>query len=312
MTRRVLITGASGFLGKNQLLFSRDRWQITAVYHQQQDFPQWLRDFGADQNVTAIRCDLTNPEDVQRLFTAGYDAILHLAANGDPAHSVKHPDDDLRKNTLTTLNLLQHVPFKRFVYFSSGAVYHRTQGNVSPQTPVEPTLPYAISNLASERYVQSLAGHREHIVVRFFGAYGPFEPERKIYTRLVRAFAIEHKNTFQLQGDGRNLIDAMAVKDACEIIHRIVEDRIQQPVIDVGSGTPVTLRALVEEAARIFGVKNLKIDCIGSVPEYIEFRMDAVPLKNIYGFAPRISLADGLRELHRHLKTFDLSSYVAP
>ena len=55
-------------------------------------------------------------------------------------------------------------------------------------------------------------------MVRFFGAYGPYEASHKIYTRLVRAFALESRNTYTIYGDGANLIDAMYVDDAIDAV----------------------------------------------------------------------------------------------
>src|SRR6185436_15495120 len=106
------------------------------------------------RHVTPVACDLTDAADLSRLIaaTGPVDAVLYLAANGDPAASALRPVWDLKLNTLAPLLLLEQLRGGRFVFVSSGAVYDGLSGEVAPPTPVSPRLPYAISKLATEQY----------------------------------------------------------------------------------------------------------------------------------------------------------------
>src|SRR5262249_34044617 len=155
-----------------------------------------------------------------------------------------------------------------------GAVYDRQAGLVSRSTPAEPALPYAISKLAAERYVRFFAEHGavgHYLIVRFFGAYGPYEPKRKIYTRLVEAFAIRREKSFRVRGDGKNLIDAMFVSDAATAIVRMLRSDHWDTTVDLCTGSPLSIDELVCAAAKTFGVRGATIDHVGIVPEYIKF-----------------------------------------
>ena len=148
---RLLVTGASGFLGRNTLARVPSGWDVFAVYHRAVDFPAFVARERLG-HVRAVACDLTDVADVQALrHTIGeVDAALYLAANGDPAASARDPLGDLRLNALAPLTFLEHCPVPHLVYVSSGAVYDGLSGVVTPATPVNPRLPYAISKLASE------------------------------------------------------------------------------------------------------------------------------------------------------------------
>ena len=145
--------------------------------------------------------------------------MLYLAANGDPAASSKRPRWDLESNTVAFVNTLEQCPADHVVYVSSGAVYDGLHGDVTPATPVSPRLPYAISKLASEQYLQFFCERRgtvsSYVNVRFFGAYGPYEAARKITTKWLQALA-RGEREFVIRGDGRNLIDFMYVDDAVD------------------------------------------------------------------------------------------------
>lgn len=297
---KLLVTGASGFVGRNVLLATPREWSVTATYRNDASFPQFVREEGLS-HVTPLRIDLadagafTGMDEKQRSF----DACVYLAANGDPAYSDHAPAEDLRANALSIVNVVNACRFGHLLFFSSGAVYDGLQGSVGPASALHPTLPYAISKWASERYVmhaQKKGRIGSASIARFFGAYGPYEAERKIYGRLVRQFAFARSPKFTLRGDGRNLVDAMYVDDAVRAIRLILDRPGESATFDLFSGRPLSLRDLVTQAAATFGLQA-QIEYAGEVPEYIEFRSSDRTVETRFGFRPTIELADGLTRL---------------
>ncbi|HET7731206.1 MAG TPA: NAD(P)-dependent oxidoreductase [Usitatibacter sp.] len=299
---RVLVTGASGFIGKNVLLGLPAGASAVATYHRDAGFPAWLRGNGL-ASVEPLRVDLADTAAVAALDgrLKSFDACVYLAANGDPAYSAHAPVEDLRANALATLNTVTHMRFGHFVYFSSGAVYDGLRGDVGPASALAPTLPYAISKYAAERYVMH-ARKEGHVgkasVVRFFGAYGPYEASRKIYGRLVRQFAFERSPRFTIRGDGRNLIDAMYVEDTVRAVNLILARARDTRTFDLYSGAPLTLKDLVTTAADTFGLQA-QVELSGAVPEYIEFRSVDRTMRDEFGFEPAVALRDGLQRFER-------------
>ena len=303
----ILLTGASGFIGRNLLLRKEPEWRVYAMYRSAADFEEFVRAHGL-RDVHPIRCDLTTADEVRDLhgrIPTGFDAILHLASNGDPAASATDPADDLRRGPLATVQLLSSFSCRRAVFFSSGAVYDGHRGLVGPETRLNPTLPYAISKLASEQYVKAFRkrGRSDgYVILRFFGAFGPFEPARKIYTRMVRWAATAAAGAaFEIRGNGRNLIDAMAVEDTIRAVKRILASDVADEVVDFATGGPLTINELVERAMRALDRPDARLAHVGEVPEYVEFYASPGRMKELFDFRPEISLEEGLRRLKAHL-----------
>ena len=298
---RVLVTGASGFIGHNVLLRAPRDWDIVAVYHTTPGLEAFVERHRLT-HVRPVRCDLTNAADVQQLGRE-FDACLYLAANGDPAKSVERPGWDLQQGTLALVTCLEHIRFGHLVYGSSGAVYDGLSGAVTPATPVAPRLPYAISKLASEYYVRAFAERigtvGSFVNVRFFGAYGPYEPERKITTRWLRG-AMGGQREFPVRGNGENLIDFMYVDDAVDGFLKLTASAGFSGTVDFASGSPVSVNTVVTTMAKVLGA-DVTIRHEGHTEEYIQFHSVDQTMRERFGVTLSISFEDGVRRLHECL-----------
>jgi len=301
---KLLLTGASGFIGHNVLLRAPREWEIVAVSHRTPGLENFATAHGLS-NVRVEQCDLLETAAVQAM--AGRigrpDAMLYLAANGDPAASAAQPRWDLDSNTTAFVTTLEHCPSDHVVYVSSGAVYDGLTGAVTPATPVAPLLPYAISKLASEHYLRFFAERRQtvgsYVNVRFFGAYGPYEAPRKITTKWLSAIR-NGQREFVIRGNGENLIDFMYVDDAVDGFLAVTRAAGTRATVDFASGTPVSVNEVVQMMATVAGVE-VSITHEGTVAEYIEFRSVDTTMRETFGWVPRVSFEDGLQQLRTFL-----------
>jgi len=302
---KVLVTGASGFIGRNVLLRAPGDWQIVAVCHRSVDLDGFVRQHQL-ANVRTVRCDLTDAASVSRLAEGDgvFDACLYLAANGDPAKSADRPAWDLQLNTLALVTCLERIRVGHLVYVSSGAVYDGLTGAVTPATPVAPRLPYAISKLASEQYVRAFAERTKTVGsfmnVRFFGAYGPYEPIRKITTRWIQGL-MSGQREFAIRGDGENLIDFMYVDDAVDGLLALTSAAGYSGTLDFASGTPVSVNAVAQTMARVLGA-SVTIRHEGHTEEYIRFRSADTTMRDRFGVVPCVTFEDGVRRLYEFLQ----------
>jgi len=299
---KILLTGGLGFIGKNFLLHRPSDWQVFALDKtEDKNFQKKIK------NAKFFKVELMDKNMVRILAKKmpNFDVCLHLAANGDPALSVADPLWDLRSTTETLINVGVNFDIKKLIYLSSGAVYDGSRGLISKRTVVNPLLPYAISHLAAENYCQYFQKSgkiKEYLIIRFFGAYGPYEPSRKIYTNLVKAFGVKKQREFIVRGNGKNLIDAMFIEDAVKGIVAAISSKKTNLTVDFCKGDHPTVNQLVQGAASVFNIK-VGIKHHGQVPEYNQFYASPKEFEKLFGFRPEISLDEGLKKLEEWIRS---------
>lgn len=296
-----MLPGGLGFIGRNFLLRRPTHWQVVSLdIVEDKTFQKKIK------NAQFIRVDLADNNQVEKIsqkFKQKFDICLFLAANGDPAYSVTNPREDIFATTFSFINVLEAFRIKKLLYFSSGAVYEGYRGQVLVKILPSPTLPYAITHLACEEYAKFYQQSKRissYLIFRFFGAYGPYEPERKIYTKLVKAFAFKKTKEFVIRGNGQNQIDAMFVDDAVDGIIKAIKSAKTNLTVDFCAGKHLTINQLVKTSAAVFNQK-VSIRHQGEVPEYNRFYALSREFEQLFNFKPKISMEEGLRRLKEHL-----------
>jgi UDP-glucose 4-epimerase len=269
---KVLLTGASGFIGSHLRTVLPSDWDVVAP--------------------TQAECDLLVPDHVARL-PLDYDLGIHLAANVRLREGMANPHLEWDSLAMLT-NVLKYLRFGRFIYFSSGAVYEGHRGPVHPGLPVKPTLPYAIAKCAGEQVVKHYRTRMgtvgEYLILRSFGAYGPGEPSFKLPTRLLTA-----TEPVQIHGDGHNLVDFLYIDDLVQLVLLLVKGSPADATMDIAAHNPVSIRRIVETVREIRDLPPVTYG--GEATEYNRFFSVYNTVKQYYDYAPQTDLPTGLRAL---------------
>jgi nucleoside-diphosphate-sugar epimerase len=167
--KRVLVTGARGFIGK--YLVARLLGQGASIVGLTIDDDQ------GDDRVRWVKGDITDGSTIKGLC-GDIDVVLHLAAISNVDASVRNPVRTINTNTMGTTNLLEEARnggTKKFVYISSAHVYGVPQ--YVPVDEAHPTVPreaYAASKIASEQIVQAYGNSYglDHAILRPFNVFG--------------------------------------------------------------------------------------------------------------------------------------------
>lgn len=185
----ILVTGGAGFIGGHIVESLVRAGARVRVYD---NFSSGLRENLATvvRDVEIIEGDIL---DLERLTAAaeGCDVISHQAAQLEITHCIDDPIDDLRTNTVGTLNVLiasKRKGVKKVLNASSACVYGQAVDPPSDEqrSPTSPNWAYGVSKLAAEKYGQIWTEFNGIPVVSF--RYGIVCGEREWYGRVLTIF----------------------------------------------------------------------------------------------------------------------------
>src|SRR3989338_2114807 len=194
---KLLLTGASGFIGKNFLEFAPKDVEITGIYNNCKDIINFVKKKKLE-NVKLHKCDLTNKNEAKELYDnigKNFEYCIFLAGNVNVPLSKEDPMKDIEITVGSLLNTLQNCRIKRLVYMSTAGVYDGLKGKVEVNAKLNPTVPYCTSKLMAEQYVKfyhSIGKVDEYVILRFGGAFGKYS-ENKFMTKLVKDVCLHNK-----------------------------------------------------------------------------------------------------------------------
>lgn len=287
---KVLIVGASSFIGKNLVEAAPESWEVIATFNSDSSFPAFAK---RKDNVMPFNLDVSDAGSLDAFARKipEVDVILYLAANSDPKKSMETPALDLKVNVLGLVLLLERVRCRRLVYISSGAV---RLGSL---------VPYLIAKGTAEQYVKFFSDKDgfAYVILRPFETFGPYSPERKIFRKLVQQFD-SGKPEFTIYGDPSNLIDPLYIEDTVRALITVIESEKGNVTVDLCTGKPVAVKELVERVGKVYGI-NPRISVLDSrAPVNVHFVSDAKPMEEVFGFRASISLEDGIKKWQQFKK----------
>ena len=207
----VLVTGASGFIGRHVVRQLSATHHVTALDHQPPPAPH-------PAGVVEISCALRDGN----LPAIRFNAIVHLAALGGVRPSIERPLDYLETNLRGTLRLLEHARqhrTPRFIFASSSSVYGPTDGSPSSENdPLSPYSPYALTKQQGEQWGRLYAQlhNLDFIALRLFAVWGEGQrPDLALESFRRKILAGE---TITIHGDGSQRRDLTHVSDVARAV----------------------------------------------------------------------------------------------
>jgi dTDP-glucose 4,6-dehydratase len=307
--KRVLITGAAGFLGSHLC----DRF-IKEGYHV----------IGMDNLITG---DLKNIEHLFKLEHFEFyhhdvskfvhvpdklDYILHFASPASPIDYLKIPIQTLKVSSLGTHNLLGLAKAKgaRILVASTSEVYGDPL--VHPQTEdywgnVNPVGPRGVYDEA-KRFMEAMtmAYHTYHGVetriVRIFNTYGPrmrLNDGRVLPAFIGQALRGEDLTVF---GDGSQTRSFCYVDDLIEGIYRLLMSDYAGPV-NIGNPDEITISQFAEEIIKLTGTQQKVIYKPLPQDDPKQRQPDITLAKKLLGWEPKVHRSEGLKITYDYFKT---------
>ena len=297
---KILVTGGAGFIGSHVVDAYITAGHEVAVL----DDLSTGREANVNRAAPLHRVDIRDLAQVQNVVSSFKpDLVNHHAAQSEVPKSVADPGYDAQVNVVGGLNVLSACVDNSVgkVIFSStgGALYG--EPDVVPADedhPLRPLSPYGTSKLAFEQYLgtfQRTFGLR-FTVLRYANIYGARQDFHAEEGRVVAIFAshmIEGKSV-TIDGDGNQSRDMLHVGDVA-IANIAALDKGDGGTFHISTGVPVTINDLFRKLALLTEYKMEPRFGPPRTGDVYRIALDNTRAKEQLGWAPRISLEDGLQ-----------------
>lgn len=299
---RILVTGAAGFIGRWVVAELLERGHVVLPIDSlvAGDVAN-LEELAGHPNLLPFETGDVRDEAAVRRWTAGVDAVAHLAASISVQDSIDDPETTFENDVVGTFRVLEgaRAVGARVLFTSTCMVYDRatSPAGIGETHPTKPASPYAASKLSGEALTLSYfhAYGLPTTVVRPFNTYGPYQRSVgeggvvAIFTRLSLL-----GEQLRIYGDGTQTRDLLYAEDCARFIcDALLSDAATGRILNAGTGHDVPVNelaaAIEPDPARIVHVEH-----IHPQSEIAVLRCDAREARRVLGWEPRVALADGL------------------
>lgn len=293
----VLITGASGMVGRNLIGYFEEKGVGTVPT----DLAGW-----------EVSGDLLDKDFVfKTLASMDFDAVIHLAAITEIKKTIEDPRLCFEVNCFGTLNMLELAKKKgvsRIIVASSANVFGAPRTNpVTEESPFEPRVPYDYSKVIAEN--MAMAFYRSSglpvSITRSWLLFGEYDQPTRATIRFIRA-CLRNEPLALFNGGKDTTSPSHAVNYAKLTLSILSNDKAIGQTFNFGGERPVSIRELAETVRRLTGSSSeLRL-----LPPRSELEKDpqiSYPsiekIKKILGYSQELTFEEGLRRTIDWVKT---------
>jgi nucleoside-diphosphate-sugar epimerase len=323
--RPVLVTGGGGFIGFNlvsRLLREGARVRVADSFER----GGAGRLAPLERELELLEGDLRDAATAERACD-GREVVFHLASKvGSSDFYRRFPADVLLHNFMLDAQVLEAARrsgVQRYLQVSSAFVYpvdRQRQVDAAPLReeeayPPAPANSYGWAKLMAERALEYAAGQDDGglrgVVLRFSNVYGPHQSsdlERGSIVPVLVRRAVEYPRLqpFSIRGSGQETRTYCYVSDAVDAmllaVEKLSEHRFLGP-LNIGAEQPIRIVDLARQVIAVSG-KGMELECLPAPPPVtLSQTLDCSRARErLDGWQARVGLADGLREVFRHVE----------
>ena len=256
--RKVLVTGAGGFIGSHlvEALVKRGARTTTLVHYNSRNDWGWIEALPetVKKKLSVFPGDVRDPENVRKAVR-GQEVVFHLAALIAIPFSYEAPESYLSTNLRGTMNVLQaclEAKVQKLVHTSTSEVYGTAQYTpIDEKHPLQAQSPYAASKIGADKMAESYfySYQLPVTILRPFNTFGPRQSARAIIPTIITQACSGRKIAV---GSIKPIRDFMFVEDTVMGFLRIAESsKTVGETINIGTGQGITIKELIHIIQRI-------------------------------------------------------------
>lgn len=297
MTRRALVIGCTGFLGRTiSAELASNGWEVVGVARKSAD----------DFTYPVHEIDLVSQPIRGLLRDLAPELIVHAAGTASVAGSLVEPLNDFAQNVSACASLFDAVRHEthhtRLILLSSAAVYGNPASfPISESTPPNPISPYGYHKWLCEQLAQEY--HRVYglaiCTLRIFSAYGAGLRRQVLWDICQKVFTEQY---VELAGTGEETRDFIHAADIAAVVARLAgqSSAYDATPFNLASGQSVAIRSLAEMLiGELAPDTPLTFSGIRRLGDPMNWSADISRLKKLGVLSSSISLHEGIADYAR-------------
>jgi UDP-glucose 4-epimerase len=296
------LAGGGGFIGRALARLLADTGRQVRVLDRGADAPDAL-----DRRVQYVQCDVSDAAGLVAALS-GATELVDLSYASAARATFSNPIAEVLANVPVSVGVMQAavaLHLRRYVYVSSGGTVYGEQAvlPITEQALPTPVSPYGITKLTIERYAMLMQHHHRlpAVVLRPGNAYGPeqlpFTGQGFIATAVGSVLARKSVTVF---GDRGTVRDYVHVDDVAAAIVAALDCGVPGKFYNVGTGVGLDnmdIMDLIRGVAVPAGFE-VKVDFAPARSADVSSNvLDASALRLVSGWEPRITCAEGVRQV---------------
>ncbi len=312
-TRRILVTGAAGFIGSHSIKPLVERgYDVVGFDNLKTGALRNIARFSGFKNFRFVQGDLLRQEDIQSAIS-DVDAVMHFAANPDVKAGTADTKLDYEQNVHSTYNLLEAVrssKARKLVFASTSTVYGDADLLPTPEDygPLKPISLYGASKLACEALISgfSYSFGFESVAARMANIVGPMGGHGVISDFLMKLAS--NPKSLEVLGDGTQSKSYLHIDDCVSALLLCLEKSLGGfEVFNIGSENRISVLDIANIIFQELGLHDVKVVTTENVPggrgwvgDVKNMLLDTTKLKS-QGWRPTFDSAQAVRQTVRRL-----------
>lgn len=304
--KKVLICGASGFIGRNifEALLKNNEIEVVGSYNSHPFY----------SSTSSLRkVDLTNENSVNKLLDENFDVIIQAAATTSGAKMIReHPEIHVTDNAIMNSLVFRsahHHKVPRIIFFSCSIMY---PGGDKPAKETDVNLNDGMYSAYfgvgwTKIYLEKMCefysrlGRTKFLVIRHSNMYGPYdkydlERSHVFGANVTKVMTAKEGDEIVVWGTGREKRDLVYVADLVDFVELTLARQNQEnfDLVNVGSGEAISVNDIISKIILASG-KNISMTYNATGPTIpVSITLDTTRAREVYGWQPKVSLDAGI------------------
>ena len=298
--KRVLVTGANGFVGRHLVERLARQNDVIAL-----DKSANMTNF--PERTKIVNADISDKGVIRKIVALKPDIIYHLAAISSIPFSVENPRLTIRVNADGTQNLLEAARLydvKRFIFISTSQVYGIPKYlPIDEAHPINPNNPYSVSKAIGELLTEEYNSlySLKTTIMRPFSMFGPQQETGFVVPTMITQAISADKIVLQNRSPIR---DFLFIEDAIEALVAIIQNKDTiGKTYNLGSGEEISIGNLANNIKELVcPKKEIEYTNVERKVEIPKLTANTGKIKKI-GWKPKTTLKEGLIKTIKYYKS---------